>query len=261
MRVNVVCGFDLTGDGLPQKTCALLTEQFGGKEAVTVTEEDGHIVHVIGAWHAFSIAAAKKAISRNIPFIHTPLASLSPWNKPAVSRLRLSGAAQAVVASGKMEEQLLGKQSNEHLFTIPNAVTTNTTTPEEMADAYAELYEKLVAENDIALWEGVDAKMKLLNETDENIVKICRDLLYAQGLYRRRIIPKSFLSRLTALLVASDYDEDRFAELLEMMNIYDFSARLFHVMEELTGLTEGFMPVPAYDDKEAKDMMKTVAEY
>ncbi|MCD8305378.1 MAG: hypothetical protein LUC49_01760 [Prevotella sp.] len=259
MRVNILCGDDLCGNNLPQLTLGLLAENLPGK-GVALTEEHAEIVHIIGAWNAATTAAAKRAAAQAIPFVHTPLGSLAPWHKPAAVQLRLSSAAHAVVASGIMEQKLLGKRRSDRLQLIPNAVTTSTTTAGEMAEAYAKLYARLIEENDAALRESVDAKIKLLKEDDENIVKICRELLYAQCLCRQRTLPKSFLAALTDLFTRSDYDEERFDDVLKLINLHAFTARLERAMQQLTGLKEGFMPVAPSSEKEAREIMKIVIE-
>ncbi|MCD8282651.1 MAG: hypothetical protein LUC22_05300 [Prevotella sp.] len=261
MRVNLICGTDLTGDNLPRLTCGLLAGQFERSDDIILTRENAAIAHIVGAWSPSAVTIARRMTRQTIPFVHTPLASLAPWNKPSATRLRLSDEASAVVASGKMEERLLGKRNTGRLRLIPNAVTTNTITAPEMASQYAELYKSVAETNDNALRETIETKLKLLNEADANIVDVCRELLYAQCLYRQRNIPETFLRSLSALLTASDFDEDRFADVLGLIGLDDFTARIEYVMAERAGLTEGFMPVPAVDDKEAKEMLRIITDY
>ncbi len=259
MRVNLICGDDLCGDNLPRKTFDLLAAILP-ENGIEFTDEHAEIVHIVGAWNAPTIATAKSAAVRAIPFVHTPLGSLAPWHKPAAGLLRLSAGANAVVVSGVMEQKLLDKQTGNRLQLIPNAVITATTSDDEMAAAYAALYARLVSENDAALRRAVDGKIKLLNEDDENIVKICRELLYAQCLRRQRTIPKSFLVDLTNLLTRSDFDEERFDNVLKLINLHAFTARIERTMQLLTGLTEGFMPITPSSEKEAKEIVKFVID-
>ncbi len=261
MRVNVICGADLCNDKLAKKTFAVLTEQLRSTETVVLCDENPDIVHIVGAWDANSVATAKRAQQRHIPFVHTPLGSLSPWYKPTVSHQRLSAAAVVVVASGSMEQQLLRKQNTTSGTLIPNPVTTTLTTAAAMAQAYVAIYEQHVARTVATLRESIENKLQLLNESDENIVALCRHLLVAQHLYQKRNIPQSFLVALTALLQQSDYDEEHMADVLSLIGLHTLTRRIEYVLQERTTLTEGFMPIPLLADKEARAMLKTVTNY
>ncbi len=261
MRVNIVCGVDLSGNKLARSTCDVLADQMSREKAFLLTEENPDMVHFVGAWDDESVALAKKCRKCRIPFVHTPLGSLSPWNKPSVGQLRLSAAACAVVASGMMEQKLLTSEGVENVQLILNAVTTRTTTPSEMAYAYMMVYAKNEKANDVKLWEDVDAKLNLLSEDDKGIVAICRNLLYAKYLYEKHSIPKAFLGELATLMEGSDYDEDHFADVLRLISLYDFAARMEYLLGEYGGLTEGFMPIPMNGDKEARVMARMVTDY
>ncbi len=261
MRVHLICGIDLCNNALVTKTYNVLADQLSREKTVVLAEENPDIVHVVGAWSTPAIAIVKKSIKRHIPFVHTPLGSLSPWNKPTISQQKLSSMAQTIVASGVMEQRLLSKQGNNLLQLIFNPVTTKTTTPSEMAYAYMAIYERNIKANDTLLWENINDKIALLNEDDDKIIEICRYLLYAQYLYEKNNIPKPFLQTLTALFVNSDYNEDDFTEVLKLIRLYEFTRSLEYVMQEETALTEGFMPIPMNNDKGAKEMLKTVTNY
>jgi hypothetical protein len=47
-------------------------------------------------------------------------------------------------------------------------------------------------------------------------------------------------------------EEDRLCERLSEINLLKFAGRLMQVMSDMTGLTEGYMPVPPLDDRIAK---------
>ena len=76
--------------------------------------------------------------------------------------------------------------------------------------------------------------------------------------YHRRQIAQKELEDFSTLLIRSDYDEDKMAEILERLKIYDFMESLEKVMEEKTQLTEGFMPIMAIDNSLTKKIKKTI---
>ncbi len=251
----------MCNDGVVTEMYDVLTEQLGKNSAVVLTAENPDIVHIIGAWNTYAVDVAKKSARRCIPFVYTPLGSLAPWNKPALRQRKISADADVIVASGTMEQKLLKEQYNGTLRLIPNSVTTHATTAAEMAVAYLSVYKEATDGKDAALWLGVDGKMKLLKEDDAGIVSICRNLLYAQCLYNRHNIPETFLHDLSSLMTSGEYDEDHFADVLELLGLHDFTRRLEYVMKERSSLTEGFMPVPPNGDKEAVKMLDMVTDY
>ncbi len=261
MRISIVCGADPCGDKIGRQTCDILADQFSRVKAVVLTAENPDILHVVGGWDANSMKLARHATQCHIPYIHTPLGTLSPWLRPTVGQQRLSSSAHALVASGLMEQKLLLKYNIERLQLILNPVITSLTTQTEMAYAYLTAYERNTSSNDTTIIENIDNKMRLLNEGDENIVAICRYLLYAQYLCQKQNIPLTFLHELTQAMVNADYDEEHFADVLDLMNLYDFTQRLEYVLSQKSTLTEGFMPIPFLNDKEARDMLKIVTNY
>ena len=76
--------------------------------------------------------------------------------------------------------------------------------------------------------------------------------------YHRRQIAQQELDDFCTLLINSDYDEDKMAEILDRLKIYDFMESLEKVMEEKTQLSEGFMPITAIDNNLTKKIKKTI---
>ncbi len=261
MRIRVVTASDPANDGIARKTSDVLAKEIESSPSAVLTDENPDVIHIIGAWDAPSTAIAKEATRKSIALVHTPLGSLSPWFKPTASHLKLSAGLQAVVASGVMEQELLDDAEKDNLRLILNCVTTYTTTPGDMASAYIKVYEEAAASTDASIWKAIDSKMSLLGETDESIIAICRELLYAQYLHKRNNIPKRFIDSLSELMTRSDYDEDHMADLLKLLSLYDFTQRLEYAMQEKSTLTEGFMPIPLLDDKGARDMASYVTDY
>lgn len=59
----------------------------------------------------------------------------------------------------------------------------------------------------------------------------------------------------------TDADEDRLNEVARSMGIQDFSQRLMSVLQATLGLSEGFMPFKAKDDKASKAMTKDITKF
>ena len=53
-------------------------------------------------------------------------------------------------------------------------------------------------------------------------------------------------------------EEDRLYEKMEERNMRKTAARLMQVMSELTGLTEGFMPIPPLDDRASRKLREQI---
>lgn len=55
-----------------------------------------------------------------------------------------------------------------------------------------------------------------------------------------------------------DYSETALAEVLRERNLYKPTARLMQLMQELTGLTEGFMPIPPLNDRTTRQIRRQI---
>lgn len=76
-----------------------------------------------------------------------------------------------------------------------------------------------------------------------------------------RQAPLAHLADVYQAIRFTDADEDRLNEVARSMGILDFSQRLMAVLRETLGLTEGFMPFKAKDDKVAKTMTKDITKF
>lgn len=75
---------------------------------------------------------------------------------------------------------------------------------------------------------------------------------YLRKLVLRRQIAMMHLIELDKELRLHECEEDRLCERLSEINLLKFAGRLMQVMSDMTGLTEGYMPVPPLDDRIAK---------
>ncbi len=261
MRLRIIDTTDIDGSSLYLKTKETLLSEMSKDDKYILTDENPDVVHVIGAWDSKSVKIASDAIKRHIALVYTPAGSLSPWYKPISAHVKLSFKASATIASGAMEQELLSGQDSRNLHLILNAVTTATTTAEEMATQYKEVYKEAYEKTDAKLWEEVNKRIEMLKETDASILEISRNLLYAQYLYQRGNIPQKFLDTLTALMTASNYNEDTMTEVLKLIQLDVFTQHLEYVMMEKSGLTEGFMPIIFKKDNTSVKMLDIVTDY
>ena len=71
-------------------------------------------------------------------------------------------------------------------------------------------------------------------------------------------IPQKYLDDLHTLLYADDYDEDAIKQELAEKKLSSYAASVFQTMTDKTGLTEGFMPIPAKKGRKSKEILKFV---
>ena len=55
-----------------------------------------------------------------------------------------------------------------------------------------------------------------------------------------------------------DYDEDAINEELKKLKLDSYAASVFQAMTDKTGLTEGFMPLPAKKGRKSREILKYV---
>lgn len=261
MRIRMFLGADLDNNKIPERTIETLCAEFAKDQNIEITDDNPDVIHFFGAWTPSAQNVAKDAHMKYIATVHTPLGSLSPWQPRSSANVKLTSRCTAIVASGQMELELIDDGTSRKLTNILNPVVTNTTTPEKMASEYKDVYIKYIRVNDDKLWEDIVRKVGMIRESDEMILNICKNLLYAQCLATRRNIPHTFINNLSNLLTNSNYDEDRLGEVLKLINLYHFTQRLEYILREKSGLTEGFMPLPMKDDKATHQMLTLITDY
>ena len=87
---------------------------------------------------------------------------------------------------------------------------------------------------------------------------IIAQIMQIQSRMPHQNIPQSYLDDLHTLLYADNYDEDAINEELRKLKLEDYAAAVFQAMTDKTGLTEGFMPLPARKSRKSKEILKYV---
>ena len=84
---------------------------------------------------------------------------------------------------------------------------------------------------------------------------------HLRKLVLRRQLTIMHLIELDKELRQHDCEEDKLCEKLGEHNLQKLAGRLMQVMQDLTGFTEGFMPVPPLDDRITKRIRQQVENH
>ncbi|MCI6618426.1 MAG: hypothetical protein MSD82_06190 [Prevotella sp.] len=93
---------------------------------------------------------------------------------------------------------------------------------------------------------------------DTNVRELVTMVLHIRHEIRHHNMPLLHLADLYRKMKFTDYDEDEFYDMTVQLGIDTFTARLVSILEEELGLTEGFHPIEARQDKETKQLTKNI---
>ena len=265
MRVHLHLSQRTEPNTINHQFYTLLERALSSLPDVTLTAEHPDIVHILGSPQADNASLISACAHLKIPTLLSPLSTLQPWHLPSGKgncRKTTVRKASALHAWSILEERnLKSLQWNPHIHLIANTLVTRRISEEEMIAQIKVLYAQIIAAHDTTMKEEIDKRVALLNETDASICEICRQVLYISYLFHRKNIPQSTLATLSRTLTAENYDEDRLAATLQKLKLLSFTASLEQVMSKQAELTEGFMPVPFANDKQAEDIRQTITYY
>lgn len=91
--------------------------------------------------------------------------------------------------------------------------------------------------------------------------RICTALLNLQYEMNHHQAPLQHLADLYRILRFNDCDEDNVKVMTRELGIADMAARTMAVLQQLLGLTEGFMPVEPKDDRKTREMMVQISKF
>ena len=92
-------------------------------------------------------------------------------------------------------------------------------------------------------------------KTDEPIIA---QIMQIKSRMPHRNIPQKYIDDLHTLLYADNYDEDAIHAELAKQKLDKYAAAVFDAMTEKTGLTEGFMPLPARKGRKSRQILKYI---
>ena len=227
---------------------------------ISTTLADADIVMIFGAWTIKGAQLARKARKMDIPYIVCPLGDLSdrnrknPYLKRGLQSLLYQKAmyrnANLVIATTPMEKLNLEKQGYEKNIQLIRYF------------GYSHLTSEYSMKED---WDEADANTfaDFEQHKSERIAEQTKDAIVAQIMQiesrmPHKNIPQKYLDDLHTLLYADDYDEDAIKEELSKLKLTHYAASVFQAMSEKTGLTEGFMPLPAKQGSKSKEILRYV---
>lgn len=221
---------------------------------------DADIVLILGAWTMAGAQLARKSRKMGIPYIVCPLGDISERNRlnPHFKRSLQSflyqkgmyKKADLIVATTPMEKDYLSKLGwNKRISLIRYFGYSHLTNKEVTTEDW------LNADNTtLAAFEKHKAEAIAAQTKDTIIAQI----MQIQSRMPHKNIPQKYLDDLHTLLYADDYDEDAICEELDKLKLSSYAASVFQAMTDKTGLTEGFMPLPAKKGRKSKEILKYV---
>ncbi len=228
--------------------------------SVSPTLEDADIVLLFGAWSAEGARVARKAVKMGIPYVVCPLGDISPRNnanpymkrhmQTACFQKKMCWKANLLVATTPMEYAWLQKLGwNKSLVLIRYFSYSKLTALETMVGEWKDVCSAV-----INAFEERKTKM-IAGKTKDAIVA---QILQIQSRMPHKNIPQQYLDNLHTLLYADNYDEDALCHELARLKLTAYAASVFEVMSVKTGLTEGFMPLPAHEGRKSREILDYV---
>ncbi|MGI6231408.1 MAG: hypothetical protein ACOYJF_00975 [Prevotella sp.] len=99
-----------------------------------------------------------------------------------------------------------------------------------------------------------------VSEDEVNELKLCVQMANLRYEAERHRAPLRHLLDIYCTLRFCDTDEVRVVEILKMVNLDNFAARLMAVLQKVLGLTEGFMPLNPKDDSHAGRLLRILTK-
>ena len=236
------------------------TEAMSQKLDITDKLTDADVVLILGAWTMQGAQLARKSRKMGIPYIVCPLGDVSerncknPWLKRSLQtacyQKSMYSKADLLIATTPLEKNYLEKLAwNQHVSLIRYFGYSHLTSAASMMEDWGEA--------DTLTFDEFERRKA------EAIAQLTQDAIISQVLQIKsrmphKNIPQQYLDDLHTLLYADDYDEDAIKEELGKLKLSNYAASVFQAMTEKTGLTEGFMPIPAKEGRKSREILKYV---
>lgn len=229
---------------------------------ITQSLIDADIAMILGAWTMKGARIASKAKKMGIPYIVCPLGDISERNrknphfKRSLQTVMYQKAtirqAALLIATTPMEKAYLDKLDwNKHTTLIRYFGFSHLTSQSAMIDDWNDVDHSTLAEFE-------QNKADAISQVTQDA--IIAQIMQIQSRMPHKNIPQKYLDDLHTLLYADNYDEDAIKEELNKLKLAHYAASVFQAMTEKTGLTEGFMPIPAQKGNKSKEILKYVKQ-
>lgn len=227
---------------------------------ITTCMEDADVVVLLGGWTQQGARLARCSKKMGIPYIVCPLGDISErnLNNPGIKRslqsmiyLRnMCRQAEVLVATTPLEKAYLESLGwNHHVILIRYYGYSHLTSKNTMSEDWQSTDETIFANYEKRKAEAIAAK------TQEAIIA---QIMQIKSRMPHKNIPQQYLDDLHTLHYADNYDEDAINAELAKWKLNNYAAAVFQVMTEKTGLTEGFMPLPAKDGRKSRQILQYV---
>lgn len=227
---------------------------------ITSNLVDADIVMILGAWTRQGAQLARMSRKMGIPYIVCPLGDLSERNcrnphfKRSLQTLMYQKAmyrhSDLIIATTPLEKVYLEKLGwNKHITLIRYFGYSHLITEEGTMEDWQETDASTLADFEHRKAEAI------AQQTQHAIIA---QIMQIQSRMPHKNIPQKYLDDLHTLLYADDYDEDAINEELKKLKLDSYAASVFQAMTDKTGLTEGFMPLPAKKGRKSKEILKYV---
>ena len=258
MRIRIEYS-NISGNTAQMAFLNSLKKAIEDNDMVITDNNDYDVLHAVGTPTQTIISKMRNARRRLIPVVYSPLATISPWNSSCYEKFILKNGF--IHAVGENEQKFLQeKYKGTNVVLIKNPGVTHDISQALFSANFKQLYDEVIIKHEEAIKDNIAKRIeKLKDDIQDNVLKdMLKSCLYMRYRYHRRQIAQQELDDFCTLLINSDYDEDKMAEILDRLKIYDFMESLEKVMEEKTQLSEGFMPITAIDNNLTKKIKKTI---
>lgn len=262
MRLQIIATRQPLSEDINYSLSTLLHEELAKKDVLTLTDVAPDVVHVFGDWDKKTVDAVCEIHRKAIPIIYTSLkglqvVSIESEDGNAIivkqNRRKILQTVDTVHVCGEKEKQTIEKYYRKaSTKLIQNSAFTSLTDSETMINQMLSLYETTAKCHDEKIRTKISARVEKQNCGDKNINEILNQMLYIKYLMLRGGITQTLLDTLSMTMTRLQYDEDLMTTIVERMKLLDFSSSLLSVLEQKAGLTEGFMPFKAMNNKLTK---------
>ncbi len=267
MNLQLVISPSQLENELYKKRMTRLQQVIGDSPRVTFSDKHIELIHLVGAADNRLLEVARNAVRKKIPYVYTPLESAFTWNAPAITSMAkwcsmenyLLRHATLIHVCGDMELTELEKRHDKNLIiVIADPYVTRLTTEAQFQTQLNGLYEQATRMHEEHIWEVIQKEAAQACPNDINMQKVHQWLIYVTYLYKRDFIHRDTLKLMAEPMTQLHYDEEAYAAFLHKTGKDKFLARIEFVMQEQGLLTEGFMPLPAREDKAARKINASV---